>query len=134
MSKHEALMNWNRWYATKSYFSSALWIIPLIALILENVAIRLVFGLHEQLNWIPWVLGITSIVAFLFLIDYTARLLRPISIVWRIGEQGIGVVESVYLESVDAPRVPRVRRPLVLVARTVEHQGRAAIMLAVNLK
>src|SRR3954453_1363839 len=50
----EARMKWNRWYAIKRYFSSALWIIPLIALILENVAIRLVFGLHEQLNWIPW--------------------------------------------------------------------------------
>src|SRR6201985_1856613 len=53
-SKHEALMYWNRWYATKSYFSSALWIIPLIALVLENVAIRLVFRLHEQLKWVPW--------------------------------------------------------------------------------
>src|SRR5262249_22320073 len=162
---------------------SALWIVPLVALALENMAIRIVFGLQERLEWIPWLgtpagaagalntvetltisfivftfgsiliaiqvghgpssprilstallrnnvirltvglftftmlfasgtgarigttashpavtiawfLGIASIAAFLFLIDYTARLLRPISIVWRIGEQGIHVIES----------------------------------------
>ena len=47
-------MNWNRWYVTKSYLSSALWIVPLVALVLENVAIRLVFGLHDRLDWMPW--------------------------------------------------------------------------------
>lgn len=43
---------------------------------------------------ITWAFGIASIAAFLFLIDYTARLLRPISIVWRIGEQGIKVFDG----------------------------------------
>jgi|tagenome__1003787_1003787.scaffolds.fasta_scaffold20561613_1 uncharacterized membrane protein len=217
-------MSWNRWYATKSYLSSALWIVPLVALMLENVAIRLVFGLHDRLRWIPWfgttpagttealntvesltisfivftfgsmlvaiqvassqltpriiatallrnnvirftvglftftmlfavgtgaridmtgyhpavavtwALSIASIVAFLFLIDYTARLLRPISIVWRIGEQGINVIETVYPGSVDAPRIPRERQTLGPAARTVEHRGTSAIVLAVNLK
>jgi uncharacterized membrane protein len=47
-------MSWNRWYVTKSYLSSALWIVPLVALVLENVAIRLVFGLHDRLGWVPW--------------------------------------------------------------------------------
>jgi uncharacterized membrane protein len=171
-------MNWNRWYVTKSYLSSALWTVPLIALVLENIAIRIVFERPDWLEWMPWfgtaaagasvalntvetltisfivftfgsiliaiqvasgqltpriiatallrnnvirftvglftftmlfavgtgarigpsvithpaiviawILGIASIAAFLFLIDYTARLLRPISIVWRIGEK-----------------------------------------------
>jgi hypothetical protein len=40
-------MTWSRWYATKSYLSSALWIVPLIALALENVLIRLVFALSS---------------------------------------------------------------------------------------
>jgi uncharacterized membrane protein len=217
-------MSWNRWYATKSYFVSALWIAPLVALALENVAIRIVFGLQEWLEWLPrigftqvgatealntvetltisfivftfgsllvaiqvasgqlspriistallrnnvirftvglftftmmfavgtgaridatayhpaivisWILGIASIAAFLFLIDYTARLLRPISIVWRIGEQGINVIESVYPESVDAPRILRERQTLGPIARTVEHHGKSGIVLAVNLK
>src|SRR5690349_6377798 len=216
-------MSWNRWYATKSYLSSALWIVPLVALVLENVAIRLVFGLHDRLGWVPWfgttltgttetlntvetlttsfivftfssmlvaiqvasgqltpriiatallrnnvirftvglftftmlfavgtgaridttayhpavaiawALGIASIAAFLFLIDYTARLLRPISIVWRIGEQGIAVIESVYPKSVDAPHISHERRTLGPIARTVEHRGTSAIVLAVNL-
>jgi hypothetical protein len=39
-------------------------------------------------------LGIACMAAFLYLIDYTARLLRPISIVWRIAEKGINVVRT----------------------------------------
>ncbi len=216
-------MKWNRWYTTKSYLSSALWTVPLIALALENVAIRLLFFLHAWLDWVPWfgttltgatealntietlaisfivftfgsmlvaiqvasgqltpriiatallrnnvirftvglftftmlfaigtgaqigmtipqyavtmvwVLGIASIAAFLFLIDYTARLLRPISILWRIAEQGIKVIENVYPEWLSAPRAPREPRPSASVARTAEHQGTSGIVLAVNV-
>jgi Predicted membrane protein (DUF2254) len=75
-----------------------------------------------------------SLAAFLFLIDYTARLLRPISIVWRIGEKGIKVIESVYPDFLGAPRIPHERQPLGPVARTVEHRDRSAIVPAVNLK
>jgi uncharacterized membrane protein len=217
-------MRWNRWYGLKSYFSSALWIVPLIALVLENVVIRIVFGLQKWLEWGPWfgttssgaaqalntietltisfivftfgsiliaiqvasgqlspriiatallrnnvirfavglftftmlfaagtearmgeivshpavtiswALGIASIAAFLFLIDYTARLLRPISIVWRIGEQTISVIEGVYPEALHPARVGREHKPLGAVTGTVEHQGISAIVLAVNLR
>ena len=41
-------------------------------------------------------LGILSIMAFLFLIDYAARLLRPVSIVQRVGGIGVSVIQSVY--------------------------------------
>jgi uncharacterized membrane protein len=47
-------MRWNRWYVAKSYLNSALWIVPLVALLLENVVIRIVFVLHSWLDWIPW--------------------------------------------------------------------------------
>jgi uncharacterized membrane protein len=84
---------------------------------------------------IAWVLGIASIAAFFFLIDYTARSLRPVSIVWRIGEDGIRVIENVYPEmsgptQIDATPVP----VYASAARTVNHLGRSAIVLAVNLK
>jgi uncharacterized membrane protein len=215
-------MGWNRWYTTKSYLSSALWIIPLVALTLENVVIRLVFWLHDSLDWVPWfattaagtsealntietltvsfivftfgsiliaiqvasgqltpriiatallrnnvirftvglftftmmfavgtgvrmdstayhpavtiswVLGVASIAAFLFLIDYTARLLRPVSIVWRISEQGIDVIDSVYPGTADTPRLPRKRHTPELSNHIVEHKGTSAIVLAVN--
>jgi hypothetical protein len=52
-------MRWNQWYRLKSYFRSALWIVPFIALVLENVAIRLVFRLHEWLGWVPHWFGAT---------------------------------------------------------------------------
>ena len=58
--------------------------------------------------------GLVSTVAFLFLIDYAARLLRPVTICWRVGEQGLKVIESVYPRPIDkqrksTPRPPRAR-------------------------
>src|SRR4051794_3126253 len=47
-------MKWNKWYVAKSYFSSALWIVPLFALLLENFAIRIIFERPEWLEWVPW--------------------------------------------------------------------------------
>ena len=38
----------------RGYLNSALWIVPLVALLMENVVIRLVFMLHSWLDWIPW--------------------------------------------------------------------------------
>jgi uncharacterized membrane protein len=217
-------MEWNRRYVVKSYLSSALWIVPLVALLAENVAIRVVFGLHSWLEWVPWfgttltgaaealntvetltisfivftfgsllvaiqvasgqltpriiatallrnnvirctvglftftmlfavgtgarigeevpqfavaiawVLGIVSIAAFLFLIDYTARLLRPISIVWRIAEQGIAVIQGVYPDTPRTARPARERPASPASTCIVEHRGTSGIILAVNLK
>ena len=217
-------MTWSRWYATKSYLSSALWIVPLIALVLENVLIRVAFALSSWFEWVPWlgttlagatealntvetltisfivftfgsllvaiqvasgqltpriiatallhnnvirftvgfftfsmlfaagagarmgdtvphfavsiawVLGIASIAAFLFLIDYTARLLRPISIVRLIAEQGIKAIEFVYPDPIEVPRVIERRHTPGIAARVIEHQGSSAIVLAVNLR
>jgi uncharacterized membrane protein len=79
-------------------------------------------------------LGIASTMAFLFLIDYTARLLRPVSIVWRIGEQGIKVIESVYPNAIEPPHVPvSMRLQPGPPARVVEHRGKSAVVLAANL-
>jgi hypothetical protein len=35
------------------------------------------------------IVGLSSVVVFLFLIDHAARLLRPVSIVGRIAQQGL---------------------------------------------
>jgi uncharacterized membrane protein len=80
-------------------------------------------------------LGVACIGALLFLIDYAARLLRPITILARVGQRGIGVIQSVYpevsdgldqkdnwRESIDEPPV-----------RTILHQGASQIVLAVNV-
>ena len=247
-------MPWNRWYSYKSYLRSALWIVPLVALVVEVVVkrlaemlggwmvgrgyynqstgflalrapdaqaaldriftlnlsflvftfgsllvaiqvasgqytpriiattllrdnvIRSIVGLFAfTLLWahrtsvqlsdpqvpqfqvfLASIFGLASLVAFLLLIDYAARLLRPVSLVARIGERGIGVIESVYPTVSPAvktaPRLPRKRGwsllrwgspdppPAAPVAgnhgpadRTILHRGTSGIVLAVNV-
>jgi uncharacterized membrane protein len=218
-------MDWSKRYAIRSYLNSALWIAPLVALVLEQITIRVVSAIGPSTTWVPLVertvagttgvmdtvvtlttsfvvftfgsmlvaiqvasgqltpriiattllrdnvirstvglfiftmlfaagtrarideeiprlavsisviLGIVSITAFLFLIDYTAKLMRPVTIVWRIGEQGIRVIETVYPDSVEVPRPERRPRPsLGRPGRTVEHRGTSAIVIAINLQ
>ena len=50
---------------------------------------------------IAGILGFCTIAAFLYLIDHSARLLRPVSIIRRIGDQGHDVIEDVYPEPFD---------------------------------
>jgi uncharacterized membrane protein len=76
-----------------------------------------------------------SIVAFIYLIDYAARLLRPVSIVWRLGQEGLAVIEQVYPAKVKGPHTPsRLMAPLPPPARTILHKGASAIILAVDLE
>ncbi len=83
---------------------------------------------------IAFLLGGTSLAAFLYLIDYAARLLRPVSIVWRIGEEGLRVIESVYPARIEAHHVPTPPRPMLGAPdRIVAHRGVSAIVLAVDL-
>jgi uncharacterized membrane protein len=81
-------------------------------------------------------LGVASLASFLFMIDYTARLLRPVQIVALVCDQGIDVVEAVYPE-VDAedPDAVSAGGPLSLgePARVVAHAGRSQIVLAVEI-
>jgi uncharacterized membrane protein len=78
-------------------------------------------------------LGFTSIAAFLFLIDYAARMLRPISIVWRVGDAGRKVIESVYPSAAEKSG-PTSQCSLPPPERTIMHSGKSGIVLAVNLK
>jgi len=80
-------------------------------------------------------LGITCMASFLFLIDHAARLLRPVSILARVANEGIAVVESVYPERAsEAPDVPHESPPpLGEPQRIVPHAGTSEIVLAVDL-
>jgi uncharacterized membrane protein len=218
-------MTWSKWYAVRSYVRSSLWIVPFVALLLEQLAIHAAGVIDQNVDWVPawpfdqagtiaalgtiitltasfmvftfgsmliaiqvasgqltprviattllrdnvirfavglfvftllfaigaqsrigveqrrlviWIaglLGLTSIAAFLYLIDYAARLLRPGSILWRTGEQGIAVIEHVYATptvsggSAPAPW-PAVCRP----EQVICHRSTSGIVLAVNLK
>src|SRR4029077_2024980 len=88
----------------------------------------------QFLSLVTMLLALASIAGFLYLIDYTARLLRPVSIVARVCERGITGGESVYTSGVSA-RAP-VADPHVLGSvpgRVVPHAGRSQIVLAVNV-
>jgi uncharacterized membrane protein len=81
------------------------------------------------------VLGIACIADFLFLIDYAARLLRPVSVVASVGDSGVQVIRAVYpaIESGDAPRAAPLLEQLGAPARVVVHSGKAGIVLAADL-
>jgi uncharacterized membrane protein len=85
--------------------------------------------------WTAAALGLGSIAAFLYLIDYAARLLRPASIVWRVAEEGLTVIEHVYPNAINDTGAPPTPRPhLGAPNKIIRHEGRSAIVLAVNLK
>lgn len=78
-------------------------------------------------------LGVFSIVVFLYLIDYAARFLRPVSIAQRVGEFGIAVVRSVYPKASAGPDPGESARRLASPARVVAHAGTSGIVLALDL-
>lgn len=103
------------------------------------------------------VFGLASLVAFLVLIDYSAKSLRPVSLVDRIGEQGFKVIESVYPELTTevsaAPALSKKRKWALLSRgpraaattsapaakrgapdRSIYHRRKSGIVLAVNLQ
>ena len=53
-------MTWNRRYQVKSYLRSSLWIIPLFALLLQQVAWALAHTLDTRLAWKGLALGLTG--------------------------------------------------------------------------
>ena len=94
-----------------------------------GVLARLETKVPPGIGFIAGLLGFCSIAAFLYLIDYAARLLRPVSIIWRVGEQGRAVIESVYPqlhEDVGVATGPRQKLPSP--DRIVQHRGKSAIV------
>ena len=97
---------------------------------------RLEEHVFELISVVTAGLGIACIATFLFLIDYAARLLRPVSILARIGDEGFAVINAVYPNQAsdmgDDPR-PATSLPAGP-RRIVTHTGISAIVLAVDLQ
>jgi uncharacterized membrane protein len=54
-------MTWNQWYAFRSYFRASLWIVPFIALLLEQVTFRVAYALDARFAWVPpWPFGLSG--------------------------------------------------------------------------
>ena len=78
-------------------------------------------------------LGVACIGTLLYLIDYAAKLLRPITILARVSRYGLAVIESVYPETSIGPHEPQSGRETIgPPARTIYHQGASQVVLAIR--
>ena len=95
---------------------------------------RLETNVHQLVLLLAGALAVTSMAAFLYLIDYAARLLRPISILSRVAETGLTVIESLYPAPTQAPDAIVSAGPVLgAPTRLVPHSGSSEVLLAVEL-
>ena len=87
---------------------------------------------HQLAILTAGVLGISCIGAFLFLIDYAAKMLRPVSVVADVGEKGLAVIEHVYPAKPSRPRTSKAASGARQDRTRILHPGRSQIILAVN--
>lgn len=89
----------------------------------------------QLLAFVTALLGIACIADFLFLIDYAARLLRPVSVVASVGDSGVEVIRAVYpsVAAGDASQAAPLLAELGTPTRVVTHVGKAGIVLAADL-
>ena len=100
-----------------------------------KAADRMETTVHQIIAFVVGLLGLICILAFLFLIDYAARMLRPVSLVGRVGKYGLEVMESVYPEqSSEEQDIAGSRRIPGTVEGTILHRGKSAIVVAVNVE
>jgi len=79
-------------------------------------------------------LGVFSLAAFFYLIDYASRLLRPISLLAHVGASGIAVIESIYPEIGEGTEIEDTERiDFGTPGRVIRHQGASAIVVAADL-
>ena len=105
-------------------------------------ALLLAIGVKARVDTTPrflvsimGILGLASVIVFMFLIDYAAKLLRPVSIVWRIAQRGITVIDDVYPNLAPAASLPtQAPEELGPRDRTISHLGDSAVVIAVNVK
>jgi uncharacterized membrane protein len=104
-------------------------------------ALLLAIAVKTRIDTIPrfltsltGILGLLSVIVFMFLIDHAARLLRPVNIVWLIAQQGLQVIDDVYPDLIQTgSERSQVSQPLEAPTRIIAHQGPSAIVIAVNL-
>ena len=85
--------------------------------------------------YITGVLGFICLATFLYLIDYAARLLRPVTLVYRVAEAGLSVLDSVYPEKLSEEQEPASpNNDLATVRRTVLQRGLSGVVVAINVK
>jgi uncharacterized membrane protein len=112
-------------------YTTGLFIFTLLFAI--SAANRIQVSVSQLVAFIAACLAIVCFAAFLYLIDYASRLLRPISIVGRVGKAGLAVIAASYPElSANGAEVRR-RSMRGSSARIVPHEGASEILLAINV-
>ena len=54
-------MSWSRWYALRTYVNASLWIVPVLALVLQQLLLRTALALEPEITWVPrWPLGVSG--------------------------------------------------------------------------
>jgi uncharacterized membrane protein len=104
-------------------------------------ALLLAIAVKTRIDTIPrflssmtGILGLLSVIVFMFLIDHAARLLRPVNIVWRLAQQGLQVLDDVYPNPVASSPAPlKGVKNLTHPTRIVLHEDGSAIIIAVNV-
>jgi uncharacterized membrane protein len=107
----------------------------IFALLLAGAVKSRVDTIPHFLVSVTAILGLVSVVVFMFLIDHAARLMRPVNIVGIVARQGFKVIADVYPE-VFRSEVP-LSSPMISLGpaqRTVSHKENSAIVIAVNAR
>jgi uncharacterized membrane protein len=100
-----------------------------------SVAGRIDTTVHQLPLFVAASLAVLCVAAFLYLIDYASRLLRPVTVLSHVGSDGHRVIESVYPDlSINPNRSESHRQSLETPKRIVQHRGTSGIVLAVDLK
>jgi uncharacterized membrane protein len=90
---------------------------------------------HQLVVLVTGLLGLICLAAFLYLIDYSARFLRPVSLVANVSEQGLAVLNAVYPQELKSEAKPVTLEINVdPVEQTILHRGASAIVVAINVK
>ena len=66
---------------------------------------------HQLVLFVAALLGVSCFAAFFYLIDYASRLLRPISMLTKVGNRGIALIKSIYPDISLDPIRPKVGMP-----------------------
>ncbi len=95
---------------------------------------RLAVTVPQATVFLAAVLGMVCFAAFFYLIDYAARLLRPVSILARVAAAGLDVIAQVYpAPSLGQEVLEEYPKDLGSPNRVVLHEGTSEIVLAVDL-
>ena len=96
---------------------------------------RMETNVHQLPLFVAALLSLLCFAAFLYLIDYASRLLRPISILTRVGNDGLDVIASVYPDLSLGPGMPPGQsQKLGTPDRVIYHRDNSGIVLAANIK